>query len=132
MENLSALTSCLLLAVGVVMAQSALPQTSERLLPQWLTGLIAVSGFLFLAFVSFLVKKAWCEQSSRRRSSVEVAVSTTNQMDLDPIRRKNSKESARDMSNTYETSVDVLWSKDNMSAYSNLAADTAEDRATAM
>lgn len=40
-------------------------QISERLLPQWLTGIIAVSIFLFLSFVVFLVKKAWCEEPSR-------------------------------------------------------------------
>uniref|UniRef100_A0A8C2WGL5 Uncharacterized protein n=1 Tax=Cyclopterus lumpus TaxID=8103 RepID=A0A8C2WGL5_CYCLU len=40
-------------------------QTSERLLPQWLTGIIAVAGFLFLTFVGLLVKKAWCEEPSR-------------------------------------------------------------------
>uniref|UniRef100_A0A3Q0RCU9 Uncharacterized protein n=1 Tax=Amphilophus citrinellus TaxID=61819 RepID=A0A3Q0RCU9_AMPCI len=43
----------LLLAVGAVTAQT-------RPLPQWLTGIIAISGFLFLAFVAILVKKAWC------------------------------------------------------------------------
>ena len=37
----------------------------ERLLPQWLTGIIAVVIFLFLAFVTFLVNKAWCRSSSR-------------------------------------------------------------------
>lgn len=36
-----------------------------RALPQWLTGIIAVSGFLFLTFVFFLVKNAWCDNSSR-------------------------------------------------------------------
>lgn len=38
---------------------------NERLLPQWLTGIIAVSIFLFLVFVGVLVNKAWCEESSR-------------------------------------------------------------------
>uniref|UniRef100_A0A8C7WTS9 Uncharacterized protein n=1 Tax=Oryzias sinensis TaxID=183150 RepID=A0A8C7WTS9_9TELE len=36
----------------------------ERLLPQWLTGLIAVSGFLLLTFIAFVVKKVWCEKST--------------------------------------------------------------------
>uniref|UniRef100_A0A3B4G6L7 Uncharacterized protein n=1 Tax=Pundamilia nyererei TaxID=303518 RepID=A0A3B4G6L7_9CICH len=39
--------------------------TNERALPQWLTGIIAVCGFLFLAFVVILAKKAWCENPSR-------------------------------------------------------------------
>uniref|UniRef100_H2LET5 Uncharacterized protein n=1 Tax=Oryzias latipes TaxID=8090 RepID=H2LET5_ORYLA len=37
----------------------------QRLLPQWLTGIIAVSGFLLLTFIAFVVKKVWCEKSSR-------------------------------------------------------------------
>lgn len=36
-----------------------------RVLPQWLTGIIAVSIFLFLVFVTFLVNRAWCGKSSR-------------------------------------------------------------------
>lgn len=35
----------------------------EQGLPNWLTGIIAVAVFLFLAFVAFLVNKAWCEDS---------------------------------------------------------------------
>lgn len=38
---------------------------TERVLPQWLTGIIAVSIFLFLVFVTFLVNRAWCGKSSR-------------------------------------------------------------------
>uniref|UniRef100_A0A667XIS0 PDZK1-interacting protein 1 n=1 Tax=Myripristis murdjan TaxID=586833 RepID=A0A667XIS0_9TELE len=36
-------------------------QADGRLLPQWLTGIIAVVAFLFLTFVVFLVNKAWCQ-----------------------------------------------------------------------
>uniref|UniRef100_A0A3B5QH18 Uncharacterized protein n=1 Tax=Xiphophorus maculatus TaxID=8083 RepID=A0A3B5QH18_XIPMA len=35
----------------------------ERLLPQWLTGIVAVCGFLILTFIAALVKKVWCESS---------------------------------------------------------------------
>uniref|UniRef100_A0A669CXC2 Uncharacterized protein n=1 Tax=Oreochromis niloticus TaxID=8128 RepID=A0A669CXC2_ORENI len=45
--------------------------TNERALPQWLTGIIAVCGFLFLAFVVVLAKKAWCENPSRQNSDCE-------------------------------------------------------------
>lgn len=38
---------------------------TERVLPQWLTGIIAVSIFLFLVFVTFLVNRVWCRKSSR-------------------------------------------------------------------
>uniref|UniRef100_A0A3Q2E3X5 Uncharacterized protein n=1 Tax=Cyprinodon variegatus TaxID=28743 RepID=A0A3Q2E3X5_CYPVA len=40
----------------------AAPSTHfERALPQWLTGIVAVCGFLVLTFMAFLVKKVWCE-----------------------------------------------------------------------
>lgn len=38
---------------------------AERALPQWLTGIIAVAGFLFLGFIVFLVNKAWCGGQKR-------------------------------------------------------------------
>uniref|UniRef100_A0A3B4BAM7 Uncharacterized protein n=1 Tax=Periophthalmus magnuspinnatus TaxID=409849 RepID=A0A3B4BAM7_9GOBI len=46
---------------------SAQSPVSARTLPQWLTGIIAVVGFLFLTFVIFLVKRAWCEKPKRER-----------------------------------------------------------------
>uniref|UniRef100_A0A3B5KA63 Uncharacterized protein n=1 Tax=Takifugu rubripes TaxID=31033 RepID=A0A3B5KA63_TAKRU len=39
---------------------------AERALPQWLTGIIAVAGFLLLAFVALLVNRAWCGKSSSK------------------------------------------------------------------
>uniref|UniRef100_A0A3P9H080 Uncharacterized protein n=1 Tax=Oryzias latipes TaxID=8090 RepID=A0A3P9H080_ORYLA len=45
--------------------QTDITSKCARLLPQWLTGLIAVSGFLLLTFIAFVVKKVWCEKSSR-------------------------------------------------------------------
>ncbi|MEQ2316706.1 hypothetical protein AMECASPLE_035343 [Ameca splendens] len=71
MRSASELVSCLLLLVGAVTAQTGQPTHYERLLPQWLTGIIAVSGFLLLTFVGFLVKKVWCEESSGRNASME-------------------------------------------------------------
>uniref|UniRef100_A0A4W6DQ80 PDZK1 interacting protein 1 n=1 Tax=Lates calcarifer TaxID=8187 RepID=A0A4W6DQ80_LATCA len=118
MGKLSALISCLLLTVGAVMAQTAQTQVSERLLPQWLTGLIAVSGFLFLTFVGFLVKKAWCEESSRGMTIVESTV------------REN--EFAMTNGNTYETTLDMVRSTEDTNAYENLAIDGTDDKVTAM
>ncbi|XP_071402919.1 PDZK1-interacting protein 1 [Centroberyx affinis] len=64
MGKVSTVISWLLLTGGAVSAQTARLQ-EERLLPQWLTGIIAVTVFLFLVFVAFLVNKAWCDKSRR-------------------------------------------------------------------
>ncbi|XP_029284675.1 PDZK1-interacting protein 1 isoform X2 [Cottoperca gobio] len=108
--------SCLLLSVGAVTAQTAQSQMSERALPQWLTGIIAVSGFLFLSFVGFLVKKAWCEKHNRIKTTVE-SVRENDYVITDE--------------NTYETSLDMV-SKEDMNAYDNLVIDCTEDKVTTM
>ncbi|XP_076583289.1 PDZK1-interacting protein 1 [Chaetodon auriga] len=118
MEKRRAVTSSLLLTVAAVSAQTAQTQISERLLPQWLTGIIAVSIFLFLAFVSFLVKKAWCEGPSRRRSTVE-----------EPER---DHELVMTNGNPYSTTLDVVRSKDDINAYNNLVIESTDDRVTPM
>nr|XP_004557066.2 small integral membrane protein 24 isoform X1 [Maylandia zebra] len=125
MGTLYALTSCLLLAVGTVTAQTEPTNTNERALPQWLTGIIAVCGFLFLAFVVVLAKKAWCENPSSRTSIEDVRErdiisSNLYDMRLSSIRRK-STESGNE--NTYETNLDAFRSKDAPNAFNNLAAD---------
>ncbi|XP_070816882.1 PDZK1-interacting protein 1, partial [Chaetodon trifascialis] len=97
---------------------AAQTQISERLLPQWLTGIIAVSIFLFLAFVSFLVKKAWCDKPSRRRSPAE-----------EPGR---DNELVMTNGNTYSTTLDVVRSKDDINAYDNLVIESTDDRVTPM
>ncbi|KAG7217547.1 hypothetical protein INR49_021383 [Caranx melampygus] len=117
MEKLSAMISCLLLIVGAVNAQTDPRKVSERPLPQWLTGLIAVAGFLFLTFAGFLVKKAWCERSSRGEASVE-------------SQREN--EFAMTNGNAYETRLEMVRSKEATNAYDNLVIDTTDDRVTSM
>ncbi|XP_037530359.1 PDZK1-interacting protein 1 [Nematolebias whitei] len=92
MGNGSVLMFSLLLLIGTVMAQSA-SAYSERLLPQWLTGIIAVSSFLILTFIGFMVKKMWCEKSSGTDPSVE------------SVRPNKNVES-----NLYETKLEVLGS----------------------
>ncbi|XP_070688801.1 PDZK1-interacting protein 1 [Pempheris klunzingeri] len=136
MGKLCAVTSCLLLAVGAVTAQTAQNQ-SERLLPQWLTGIIAVVGFLFLTFVGFLVKKAWCEEPSRRKETVRendfIETNDNNyetSLDLDQVRRKRTESVRED--NTYETHLDLVRSKEHENAYDNLVTDVPEEKATAM
>ncbi|XP_041792122.1 PDZK1-interacting protein 1 [Chelmon rostratus] len=117
MERRCAVVSCLLLTVAAATAQTGGTQINERLLPQWLTGIIAVSVFLFLAFVTFLVNKAWCGRSSRS-STVE-----------EPEREN---ELVMTNGNTYSTTLDVVRSKEDMNAYDNLVIDSTDDRVTPM
>ncbi|XP_069376117.1 PDZK1-interacting protein 1 [Paralichthys olivaceus] len=111
MDKVSELVSCLLLIVGGVTAQTDQKLSTERLLPQWLVGIIAVVGFLFLAFVSLLVKKSWCEESNRGAES--------------------ERDSELANGNTYDTSLDVVRSKD-VNVYDNLVFDSSDDKVTAM
>ncbi|KAM9358185.1 PDZK1-interacting protein 1 [Symphorus nematophorus] len=115
MEKLPAVTSCLFLAIAAVTAQTA-QTVSERPLPQWLTGIIAVSAFLFLAFVSFLVKKAWCEEPSRKTPG-------------ESVRENESMVTDR---NTYETTLDMVRSKENANAYDNRVLDSTDVKVTSM
>ncbi|XP_042272992.1 PDZK1-interacting protein 1 [Thunnus maccoyii] len=114
MGKLSAVICCLLLTVRAATAQTA---QSERLLPQWLTGIIAVAGFLFLSFVGLLVKKAWCEEPRRREGDVELV---------------NDNEFTMTNSVTYDTNLDVVRSKENMNVYENPVVDSADEKVTSM
>ncbi|TNN65765.1 Proximal tubules-expressed gene protein [Liparis tanakae] len=107
MGKLCAVISCLLLSVAAVTAQGA---QSERLLPQWLTGILAVTGFLFLTFVAFLVKKAWCEEPSRKKTTMESVE------EKDYVNK-----------NTYDTSLEMR--RDNMNVYDSVI-DVTVDKAT--
>ncbi|XP_045898993.1 PDZK1-interacting protein 1 isoform X1 [Micropterus dolomieu] len=124
MAKLCAVISSLLLTVGVVAAQTDQTQISERLLPQWLTGIIAVSIFLFLSFVVFLVKKAWCEEPSRRKVSVVSDKDNDYAMTIENAYETNG--------NAYETSLDMVRSKENTNAYNNLVIDSTDDKVTSM
>uniref|UniRef100_A0A7N9AYU2 PDZK1 interacting protein 1 n=1 Tax=Mastacembelus armatus TaxID=205130 RepID=A0A7N9AYU2_9TELE len=108
MGNPPAVISSLLMMVGAVMAQTG---KSFRLLPQWLTGIIAVVAFLFLTFVSFLVKKAWCDESSGSVCEKQITSNVT-------------------LLKTF-TAKQVL-SKDNGNVYDNPAIDTTDEKLTAM
>ncbi|KAM8874856.1 PDZK1-interacting protein 1 isoform 2-T2 [Spinachia spinachia] len=138
MGKLYAVISCLLLSVAAVTAQGVQTKMDERVLPQWLTGIIAVSGFLFLAFVGFLVKKAWCEKPRRRKVSVELF--GENEF-VNKITSERSPgmgtmmpvvEVLGETENTYESTLDMVRSKDNMNAYDNLVVDGSEDNVTSM
>ncbi|KAM4575529.1 PDZK1-interacting protein 1, partial [Fundulus diaphanus] len=123
MGSVSEPASCLLLLLllGAVTAQTGQPTHYERLLPQWLTGIIAVCGFLLLTFIGFLVKKVWCEKSSdsvgrdpRMESVRENEYEDTNPYDrnLDNLRRDPRMESVRENeyedTNPYDRNLDNL------------------------
>ncbi|XP_024114578.1 PDZK1-interacting protein 1 isoform X1 [Oryzias melastigma] len=104
MGPLLVLVSSLLLVVGSVGAQTGL-RANERLLPQWLTGIIAVSGFLLLAFIAFVVKKLWCEKSSSRRKNSrdsESAPEVTNHYDT-TLRDLRGSKTAGHVQENYDT-----------------------------
>lgn len=136
MEKMATLVSCLLLVVGVVTAQTAAPTQTNRPLPQWLTGMIAVSGFLFLSFVVLLVKKAWCEDPNRGRNSAEsvreneFVMSDTFETDLG-VNRRNDIKPEQENEPYYATSRN-LRSKDDVNAYDNLVIDISEEKVTSM
>ncbi|XP_029683981.1 PDZK1-interacting protein 1 isoform X6 [Takifugu rubripes] len=94
-------------------AQTGTAQTersqAERALPQWLTGIIAVAGFLLLAFVALLVNRAWCGKSSYK--------------DVESDERRSEA--------TYDTSLNTLSSKGIDNAYANVAF-SADEKVTAM
>ncbi|XP_056893480.1 uncharacterized protein LOC130528303 isoform X12 [Takifugu flavidus] len=92
---------------GTVAAQTGGSQ-AERALPQWLTGIIAVAGFLLLAFVALLVNRAWCGKSSYK--------------DVESDERRSEA--------TYDTSLNTL-SKGIDNAYANVAF-SADEKVTAM
>ncbi|KAM9848828.1 PDZK1-interacting protein 1 [Aulostomus maculatus] len=129
MEKLPAVTSCVFLAVGGVTAQTA--HMDERLLPQWLTGIIAVSVFLFLTFVVFLVKKAWGDKHARRTTAVSddeftVGNGSAHEAHLETLRhdffsriQKENWDSPRSL-------------KEDISAYDTRVTDGFEDKVTAM
>ncbi|XP_017159921.1 PDZK1-interacting protein 1 [Poecilia reticulata] len=126
------LTSCLLVLVlvlvGAAAAQTGQASPSQRLLPQWLTGIVAVCGFLILTFIAALVKKVWCESSSRN-SLVDATFAETNPYEthLDGLRPRSSLESEK---GKYETRLDLARSRDGSNVYDNVIA--AEEKSTAM
>ncbi|XP_037324478.2 PDZK1-interacting protein 1 isoform X2 [Pungitius pungitius] len=138
MGKLYAAMSCLLLSVAAVTAQGAQTKMEERVLPQWLTGIIAVSGFLFLAFVGFVVKKAWCEEPRRKKVTMELVRENEsvnkNIYESSPgmVRVNTVVEVVGETENTYESTLDMVRSKDNRNAYDNLVIDDTEDKVTSM
>ncbi|KAM9762641.1 PDZK1-interacting protein 1 [Menidia menidia] len=141
MGKLSVLLSRLLL-LGGAMAQTALPGSGQRLLPQWLTGIIAVVCFLLLTFIAFLVKKVWCEDPSRRRGSAEsvkeneYATRDPYDTQLEAMRKRGSTESDKGQNqvcwDTYDTGLDGPRNKDSRNVYTNMGVDSSEERVTPM
>ncbi|XP_030063372.1 PDZK1-interacting protein 1 [Microcaecilia unicolor] len=55
---------CVLITLGSISCQQENVPIQRRF-PQWLTGLIAVSVFLFLVLVVFVVNRVWCEDKKK-------------------------------------------------------------------
>ncbi|XP_010869679.1 PDZK1-interacting protein 1 [Esox lucius] len=104
----------LMMTAGVVTAQTG---EVVRALPQWLTGIIALSVFLFLVFVTFLVNKAWC-QDRRPETKAHDFEKTTNYA--------NTNGEHNDIH------LDMVRSIENEVVYENAALDGFEDKVTSM
>lgn len=100
----------LVLNLGFVLSQNARADPGSRPLPQWLTGIIAVVGFLFLTFVVFLIKRAWCEKP---RDIMDLEAKENEY-----VMRNGSQMQRRDSG--------------ELKTYINLGMDKFEDRVTPM
>ncbi|XP_033996814.1 PDZK1-interacting protein 1 isoform X1 [Trematomus bernacchii] len=126
MGKVCAAVCCLLLSVAAVTAQTA---QSERALPQWLTGIMALCGFLFLSFVGILVKKAWCEEPRSEKSFRSLVELTRKKSTVKSVRENDYVMTEE---NAYETSLDMVRSKEERNAYDNVVMDSTDDKLTAM
>ncbi|XP_068175961.1 PDZK1-interacting protein 1 [Antennarius striatus] len=104
-----ALISCLL----VTAVTSQTDQEAERPLPQWLTGIIALCLFLFLTFITLVVKKAWCDESNRTNPPA------TSLVVVDDV-------------NTAGSALEMVRSKEEQHAYDNLVTNDDDLRVTPM
>lgn len=110
MEKVHVVISCLLLAVAGVTAQTG-QRDSGRLVPQWLSGLTAMTIFLLLTFMFFIVKRIWCEKPSRRNDDESV------------------RENELVMTNGGE---EVNRTGEELNAYDNLVFDSSDMTVTSM
>ncbi|XP_054915084.1 PDZK1-interacting protein 1 isoform X2 [Poeciliopsis prolifica] len=118
------LTFCVLVLVGATAAQTGQAGHQERLLPQWLTGIVAVCGFLILTFIAALVKKVWCKSS--RSSGAAFSESNAYESNLDVLRPRSSLESEK-----HETRLDLTRARDSSNVYDNVIT-AVEEKSTAM
>ncbi|XP_023669073.1 PDZK1-interacting protein 1 [Paramormyrops kingsleyae] len=92
----------LLLLQGAATAQE---DREQRVLKPWMTGIMAVTVFLFLVFVVFLVKKSWCGDSSNEE---EVA---------------QGKDYNRTNDSMCNTNLNMVRSDECDNAFDNIAAE---------
>lgn len=97
-------------------------------------GIIAVIGFLFLSFLFFLAKKAWCSEPSRKISSVDDRVTEVNvaeenpyDMNLDLVRRNTAEKE-----NAYDTSLGLVRNKEEVNSFYNTSFDNSDEKVTSM
>ncbi|TRY85581.1 hypothetical protein DNTS_010162 [Danionella cerebrum] len=98
------------LMLGFAAAQT---ESAEQAFPNWLTGLIAVAVFLFLVFVTFLVNKAWCNNSSDQEGVAPNEYAMTN-------------------GSTHESSLNALRSSDDPNPYENVIIHQTDEKVTVM
>ncbi|XP_072294876.1 proximal tubules-expressed gene protein-like [Eucyclogobius newberryi] len=102
----------LVLNLGSVLSQTLLAGSGSQTLPQWLTGIIAVVGFLFLTFLIFIIKRAWCEKPKR------------DIMDLESTKENEYV--------TQNASEFLRRNSGELKTYTNLGLERHEDRVTHM
>ncbi|CAN9506527.1 unnamed protein product [Ophioblennius macclurei] len=102
--NISALICCLLLSATAEVCEAQ----TERIFPQWLSGIIAVTCFLLVVFISFLLKNIWCDSPDTRKQSLEsdVVQDDPSKQDLEDFRSKRLGDDSN--SELYDMSLDVL------------------------
>ncbi|KAE8610094.1 hypothetical protein XENTR_v10012014 [Xenopus tropicalis] len=104
----------ILFSLGQVSAQHVHNNVGRRF-PQWLTGLIAMTVFLFLVLVVYVAKMLWKKRSQQG----------TNMKDFEEV-------VANGTGGCYETRIENIWSGENIHAYENPIEVNDNVRTTAM
>ncbi|XP_048832428.1 PDZK1-interacting protein 1 [Brienomyrus brachyistius] len=102
MKATTAVPLLLLLLQGRATAQE---DREQRVLKPWMTGIMAVTVFLFLVFVVFLVKKAWCGDSSNEEEAAQ------------------GKDYSRTNDSMCNTNLNMVRSDEYDNAFDNIAAE---------
>ncbi|XP_018113879.1 proximal tubules-expressed gene protein-like [Xenopus laevis] len=104
----------ILISLGQVYSQQVHHNTGRRF-PQWLTGLIAMTVFLFLVLVVFVAKRLWNKRTQEK----------TNMKDFEEVVANGTSES-------YEARKENIRSSEHFHAYENPIEVDDNIRTTAM
>ncbi|XP_029474331.1 PDZK1-interacting protein 1 [Rhinatrema bivittatum] len=96
---------CIFTSLGSISCQHGTGYTG-RSFPQWATGLIAVSVFLFLVLVVFIVNRVWCEKKRERKPAGITANSAKDEVVVNGTESQYSN-------------IDSFRSRENENAYDN-------------